>query len=80
MIKGCVEVTLTEPIKQQFKKKDAFWQKLILPEEDRRRLFPTMPWTGSYRWFRSPNVICLEQHRRQRDAARIANIQEKGRR
>jgi len=36
---------------------DAFWQKLTLPEEDRCRLHPTMAWTGSYRWFRSKNVI-----------------------
>jgi len=47
---------------------DRFWQKLILPEEDRRRLYPWMPWTGSYRWFRSPNVICIEHWRRRRKA------------
>jgi hypothetical protein len=41
---------------------DDFWRKLILPEEDRRRLFPTMTTTG-YRWFRSPNVIPIEQWR-----------------
>ena len=38
---------------------DRFWQKLILPEEDRRsRLFPPQ-WNGSYRWFRSANVVDL---------------------
>jgi len=31
------------------------------PEEDRRLLSP-MPWQGGYRWFRSPNVICLEKY------------------
>jgi hypothetical protein len=43
---------------------DIFWQKLILPEEDRRRSFPDMTWTGGYRWFRSENVVCIEHFRR----------------
>ena len=38
----------------------AFWRKLILPQEDR-----STPWEGKgYRWFRSPNVIPIEQWRR----------------
>lgn len=41
-----------------------FWRKLILPEEDRRRLLPDMTWNGGYRWFRSENVVCLEHFRR----------------
>jgi hypothetical protein len=44
----------------------AFAREVILPEEDRRLLFPTIPWTGGYRWFRSPNVVCLEKYRRLR--------------
>ena len=41
----------------------AFWQKLILPEEDRRHL-TTAVWDGKgYRWFRSPNVTPIEQWR-----------------
>ena len=39
-------------------------RRLILCEEDRRRLFPATPWTGGYRWFKSPNVIDLEAYRR----------------
>ena len=39
---------------------DAFWRKLILPQEDRKT-----PWDGKgYRWFRSPNIIPIEQWRR----------------
>jgi hypothetical protein len=38
----------------------AFWRKLILPQEDRRT-----PWEGKgYRWFRSPNIVPIEQWRR----------------
>ena len=38
----------------------AFWRKLTLPQEDR-----STPWEGKgYRWFRSPNVIPMEQWRR----------------
>ena len=48
-----------------------FWQRLILPEEDRRRLYPAMTWTGSYRWFRSTNVIDLWRYRNSVEKARI---------
>jgi hypothetical protein len=34
-------------------------------EED-RCLFTTQPWTGGFRWFRSPNVIPIEHYRRTR--------------
>jgi hypothetical protein len=43
---------------------DLLLRSLILCEEDRRRLSPTTPWTGGYRWFKSPNVIDLEAYRR----------------
>jgi hypothetical protein len=47
----------------------AFWRKLILPEEDRRHLTATA-WDGKgYRWFRSPNVIPIEQWRREQESA-----------
>jgi hypothetical protein len=39
---------------------EAFYKKLILPEEDKLRLTP--PHCG-YRWFRS-NIIALEHYRR----------------
>jgi hypothetical protein len=44
---------------------EAFLRSITFPEEDRRR-FTTAPWKGEYRWFRSPNVVPLEQHRRKR--------------
>jgi hypothetical protein len=45
---------------------EAFLRKIIFPEED-RHLFRATPWNGGYRWFRSPNVVPLEQWRRKRD-------------
>jgi hypothetical protein len=51
----------------------AFWRKLVLPEEDRRRL--GMVWKGGYRWFRSPNVIPIEQWRRRRQRQETAPTQ-----
>jgi hypothetical protein len=51
-----------------------FWQRLILPEEDRRRLHPGMSWTGSYRWFRSANVIDLWGYRTSAENARICSV------
>jgi hypothetical protein len=36
---------------------------IVFSEED-RHLFTTATWNGGYRWFRSPNVVCLEKYRR----------------
>jgi hypothetical protein len=38
-----------------------FLRRVVLPEEDRRRY--GVPWSGGYRWFRSPNVIDLWHYR-----------------
>ena len=43
----------------------AFLRELTIPEEDRAK-YTSQRWAGEYRWFRSPNVVCLEQYRRQR--------------
>jgi hypothetical protein len=53
---------------------DRFWQRLMLPEEDRRRLYPGIDWTGSYRWFRSANVVDLWRYRNSVEKARICAI------
>jgi hypothetical protein len=49
---------------------DAFLREWSIPEEDRHK-YMSLPWAREFRWFRSPNVICLEQYRalRQRAAA-----------
>jgi hypothetical protein len=44
---------------------DDFLRKLTFPEED-RHLFTTAPWQGGFRWFKSPNVVPIEQWRRKR--------------
>jgi hypothetical protein len=43
---------------------ETFWRLWTFPEED-RYLFTSQPWTprDGWRWFRSPNVVCLEQWR-----------------
>jgi hypothetical protein len=56
---------------QQRNEDHSFWQRLILPEEERRRL---RNWDGSYRWFRSANVICLERYRSPAEMVRIRLI------
>ena len=45
---------------------EAFMRSLIRLEEDRRRLYPTIPWGGGFRWFRSPNVVPIERYRQPR--------------
>jgi hypothetical protein len=44
---------------------ETFMRYLVLPEED-RDLRQMGPWRGGFRWFRSPNVVCLEKVRRQK--------------
>jgi hypothetical protein len=48
---------------------EVFWQKMILPEEDRRCQPYPPPWNSSYRWFRSPNIVDLWHYR-----ARLRNV------
>jgi len=48
----------------------AWWRTFVFPEED-RPLFTTAKWDGGYRWFRAPNVVCLEQYRRKKHPARL---------
>jgi hypothetical protein len=44
---------------------EAFLRRFVVPEEDRSR-FTSAKWTetGGYRWFRSPNVVCIEHYRK----------------
>jgi hypothetical protein len=58
---------------------EAFWQKLVLPEDDpRRQDCPHVP--GGYRWFRAPNVIPIERWKRlepdQRDGGNDAPVSD----
>ena len=56
---------------QKLSESGAFWRRLISPWEDKRQRDPFWVWDGSYRWFRSKNVIPLERYR---DAAAINRI------
>jgi hypothetical protein len=51
---------------RQTEDENAFWRKLVLPEEDHLRM--GKPWAGGYRWFRSPNVIPIERARQKRNS------------
>jgi hypothetical protein len=49
---------------------EAFWQKMILPEEERRTSLADTEWKGvGYRWFRNENVVCLEHYLRVAEAS-----------
>ncbi len=39
-----------------------FYRRLILPWEEKLRYDTFLVWDGSYRWFRSENVIPLERY------------------
>jgi hypothetical protein len=55
-----------EKLKDPEEEDEAFLRRIIFPEED-RRLYTTAPWHGGYRWFRSPNIIPIEQWRSKPD-------------
>jgi hypothetical protein len=44
----------------EYEAEHEFLRRFTLPQEV-RMLITTAPWPGGYRWFRSPNVICLEK-------------------
>jgi hypothetical protein len=59
---------------QKRKDSDAFWQKRILPWEEKRRHDPYLVWDGLFRWFQSPNVVKLEDYRSPAEMARIKSV------
>jgi hypothetical protein len=42
---------------------ETFMRRIIFAEEDRHR-FTSTPWRGGFRWFRSSNIVPIEQQRR----------------
>jgi hypothetical protein len=53
--------TLTDLL-AQYEADRQFLRRFTLPQEARALVTDT-PWPGGYRWFRSPNVVCLEKVR-----------------
>jgi hypothetical protein len=50
---------------------DDFLRRLVLSEEDRRK-YPAAPlWSGGFRWFRSTNVVDLQNYRSPAEKKRI---------
>jgi hypothetical protein len=55
----------------KYEAEHVFARQVSLPVEDRLKYMPAGTWQeGSYRWFRSPNIVCLEKYRRLRAAGR----------
>jgi len=48
---------------RRYSREDESFQQVAFPEED-RHLFTTTPWSGGFRWFRSPNVVPIEYWQR----------------
>jgi hypothetical protein len=55
--------------------KEDLLRQLTFPEED-RHLFTTAPWRGGFRWFRSPNVVPIEQWRRERKVHLVKDLHD----
>jgi hypothetical protein len=53
---------------------EAFLRQLVLPEEERCLRYPTMVWSGGFRWFRSPNVIPIDSGGRSGELARSRRL------
>ena len=56
---------------QQRQSAEAFWARMTLPEEERRCQLCPPTWNGSYRWFRSANIVNLWNYRGVEDKRRI---------
>ena len=54
----------------KYEEAHAFARQLFLPEEERVK-YTSVKWDGGYRWFRSPNVVCLEKYRRLKALGRV---------
>ena len=50
---------MTALVRRYAKHTEDFHRKFTLPQEDRHK-FTSAPWSGGYRWFRSPNITPLE--------------------
>jgi hypothetical protein len=46
----------------QYDDTHTFLCSLTIPQEDWPQ-YTSMKWAGGFRWFRSPNVVCLEKAR-----------------
>jgi hypothetical protein len=66
---GLVNTTIQEVL-NAYDAEHTFARRIIPPEEDRAKLTAGR-WEGGYRWFRAPNVICLEKARKLRAEGRI---------
>ena len=50
---------------------ESFYHRFTLPEERKNRTLTSLEWCGGYRWFASPNVVKLEDHRPPGELGRI---------
>jgi hypothetical protein len=56
---------MSSPLLNDDNDDEEFMRSIVWEEEDRSK-FTSVPWSGGYRWFRSPNVVPLEQYRQAR--------------
>jgi hypothetical protein len=61
--------TISEAI-AQYDDEHTFARVVTFPEEDRMK-YTSAKWGGEYRWFRSPNIVCLEKARRLKAQGRL---------
>jgi hypothetical protein len=55
-------------------KQDDLYRRLTMPEEDRRAHPKAPSWAGGYRWFRSANIVDLQQYRSPAEKERIRTV------
>lgn len=56
---------------RQVSSMDAFHRRFVSAWEDKRQRDPFLVWDGLHRWFRSKNVVPLEQYRSPEEMERI---------
>lgn len=48
---------------RRYSEDDEKLMRMLVPPEEDRYLFTHERWSTGFRWFRAPNVICLEHYR-----------------
>jgi hypothetical protein len=54
---------MTTMLPRRYSEEDEKLMQALTPPEEDRHLFTRERWSTGFRWFRTPNVICLEHYR-----------------
>jgi hypothetical protein len=57
-----------EPVNPNQERDGSFLREWTIPEEERAKYTTTQTGDTAYRWFKSPNIVCLEHYRKKAES------------